>query len=67
MDDFDFRAALEGRGFSQAGFARFLKEHGDPRSVPTILRSVANWARNVNPPPGEIRVVFALLDKLQNG
>ena len=59
-----FRAELDRRGFSQSSFARFLHEHGDPRTVPTILRSVANWARDVTPVPGEVRVIFRLLDKI---
>ena len=59
-----FRAWLVLRGLNQSSLARLLHELGDTRSVPTILRTVANWARGVTTVPGEMVVIARLLDRL---
>ncbi len=58
-----FREALGRLGLSQSGLARLMRELGDPRSEPTILRSVANWCRGVYAVPGEMWVVIRLLER----
>lgn len=57
----DFRAELDRLALSQTALARLMRELGDPRSVPTILRSVSNWCRGVVSVPGEMWVVIRLL------
>lgn len=67
MDAAEFRAALGRLGLSQSGLARLMRELGDPRSEPTILRSVANWCRGVYAVPGEMWVVIRLLEQQRTG
>jgi hypothetical protein len=57
----EFNAELTALGLSQSALARRMHELGDPRSVPTILRSVSNWCRGVVAVPGEMWVVVRLL------
>lgn len=57
----DFNAQLTALGLSQSALARRMHELGDPRSVPTILRSVSNWSRGFVAVPGEMWVVIRLL------
>jgi hypothetical protein len=59
--DRDFNVELDMLGLSQSGLARLMKELGDPRSFPTILRSVSNWCRGVTAVPGEAWVMVTLL------
>ena len=59
----DFRASLDRLGFSQSAFAREMQALGDPRSFPTILRSVSNWCRGETAVPGEVWVVITLLGR----
>ena len=47
----------------QTAFARFLVLLGDTREMPTIRRSVSNWARGANRVPPE---VMALLTFIQD-
>ncbi len=58
-----FRAELSALGLSQSGLARLMRELGDPRSHPTLLRSVSNWCRGVVAVPGEMWVVIRLLSE----
>jgi hypothetical protein len=57
----EFRAELDRLALSQSGLARLMRELGDPRSTPTILRSVSNWCRGAVAVPGEMWVVIRLL------
>jgi len=59
----EFRGALARLGFSQSSFAREMHALGDPRPVPTILRSVSNWCRGESAVPGEAWVVITLLER----
>lgn len=64
----EFRARIEPRFGGPTGFARWLAENGDPRSLKTILRSVSNWSRGVAAVPGEVCVLLNLLPTdRQNG
>lgn len=57
----EFRAALGGLGLSQAGLARRMRELGDPRAQPTLVRSITNWCGGHAAVPGEMWVVVRLL------
>ena len=59
----EFRAAIARLGLSQSGLARKMRELGDPRSMSTILRSIANWCRGETGVPGEMWVVITLLER----
>lgn len=68
----EFRAALSAHGFATPEaptglwpFARWLQDRGMGASLPTIQRNVQRWA--VNGPPGEIAVIFSLLDEQPRG
>lgn len=67
MNPDGFREWMERRGLNQTSLARLLHELGDPRPVPTILRTIANWARGVTAVPGEMVVITRLLDERANG
>lgn len=62
-----FRAALDRLGLSQSGLARLMRELGDPRSQPTLLRSVSNWCTGATAVPGEMWVVIRLLERQRPG
>jgi len=66
-DHLAFRAELARLGLSQSSLARLMRELGDPREAPTILRSVANWCRGVYAVPGEMWVVIRLLGERAAG
>lgn len=65
MKDIDpaaaFRDAIRQIGLSQSGLARTMRGLGDPRSQPTLLRSISNWCRGKSSVPGEMWVVLRLL------
>lgn len=61
-----FRAELDRLALSQSSLAHLMHELGDPRSPPTILRSVSNWCRGVVAVPGEMWVVIRLLAERSN-
>ena len=54
-------AALEKLNLSQSAFTRRLQELGDPRTFPTILRSVSNQCRGATSVSGEMMVIITLL------
>jgi hypothetical protein len=66
-DPAPFRAELARLGLTQSSLARLMRELGDPRDVPAIPRSVANWARGVCAIPGEMWVVIRLLGERARG
>jgi|GEM_PF-6988471 len=53
----EFRVELARLGFSQAGFSRFLTQHGHPAR--DVARSVRRWCQIG--PPGEVVVILSLL------
>lgn len=59
-----FRDRLDRLGLSQSALAREMARQGDPRPVPTILRSISNWARAEYAVPGEMWVVLTLMEHL---
>ena len=61
MNEQDFAATIKRLGYSQSSLARKMHELGDPRSVPTILRSIANYHRGIHSVPGEMVVLLKLL------
>ena len=63
--DAKFWAALRRLCLSQNGFTRLLHVLGDPRRIPTILRSIANWAPGVTAVPGQVWVILRLLERLE--
>jgi hypothetical protein len=60
----DFVAALARMGFSQSGFARFLKTVGDDRTEPTILRSIQRMAAGHSRVSGEMRALIGILERV---
>jgi hypothetical protein len=56
-----FRAIVDLLGYTQIGLAEQMKELGDTREIPTILRSINNWCRGEYAVPGEMWVVLRLL------
>ncbi|MGI4851990.1 MAG: hypothetical protein ACRYGR_08625 [Janthinobacterium lividum] len=58
----DFQAALGRLGLSQAGFARKLRELGDPRPEASILRSISSYWTGSYKVPGELHVILRTLE-----
>jgi hypothetical protein len=63
----EFRTWLERSDLTQSGLARLMREMGDPRSQPTLLRSISNWATGATALPGEMHVLMRLLQARVNG
>ncbi len=58
-----FRESLEELGLSTPDFARLLKEHGDHRSHPTLIRFLGRLRRGEVGVSGEMRALLGLLRK----
>ncbi len=56
-----FKAALAKLDLTQSGFARRMRELGDPRSLATILRTVSAYSSGTHKVPGEMHVILRLL------
>ena len=63
MTGAEFRQTLKDLGFNQSSFTRRLIALGDPRSYPTLLRSVQNYAAGASPLPGEMIVILGLMQR----
>jgi hypothetical protein len=63
MSGADFAKVIASKGYSQSSLARKLHALGDPRSVPTILRSISNYCRGVTAVPGEMVALLTLLPR----
>lgn len=61
MNADEFRAALARLGLTQVGFARFLRDQGDPGQFPSIIRRVQRWASGDYRIPGEVIALLSLL------
>jgi hypothetical protein len=57
----EFRISIERIGLTQSSLARRMQALGDPRTFPTILRSISNQVRGVSAVSGEMCVVMNLL------
>jgi len=63
MTDQEYCARLAAWGFSQSAFARRLIALGDPRSFPTVLRSVSNQATGAVGVSAEMTVILTLMER----
>lgn len=63
MTNAEFRQALAELDMTQSGFARLMRELGDPREFQTIRRSISNWCGGFVGPPPEMDIVLGILQQ----